>query len=215
MRGNTLVYLTYVVLACSVVRCTWNFRRLRLEFRWLALYIFLSAGVQAGAELLSRWNINNLFLSHVYAILGFAVLSAFYWRVLRPFVPGALFGSLVAGFVLLAVVTAIFWEPLHTFNSIPLTAEAVVFIIFAMSTFILTLNESLNQHVRPILRSLNWINSGILLYFSASLLLFYNGEAIIHIISGRWSVYTWLIHGVLYIVLHSCLFIGLWWSPKT
>jgi hypothetical protein len=215
MNSNTVVYITYLLLACSSGWCAWNFKRLRQEFQILAVFVFLSAGVQTGAEILSKFTMTNLFLSHAYAVIGFLVLSAFYWRLMRPFIPGALFVLLAVCFLLLAVVTVILWQPLNSFNSIPLTAEAVVFIIFGLSTFILTLNENLNQHLRPILSSLNWINSGIFLYFSASLLLFYNGANIIHAIVGPGSVYTWLIHGVLYLVLHTCLFIGLWRSPKT
>jgi hypothetical protein len=214
MSNQTLIYIAYFVLACSAGWCIWHFRRLLPEFRVLAVFVFLSTGVQAGAEVLARLGINNMPLSHVYAVLGFAVLAGFYRLLLRPFVPGKLFVFLSAGFLLLAVITVLLWEPLHTFNSIPLTAQAVLVIIFALSTFVLTLNEDLNQHLRPMLRSLNWINSGILLYFAGSLLLFYHGETIIHIVIKRWSIYTWVVHVVLSIVLYTCLLIGLWRSPK-
>lgn len=215
MISKIVVYITYFVLAFSAAWCAWNFKRLRMEFRVLAVFIFLSAGIQAGAEVAARFGINNLFLSHLYAVLGVVALAGFYRLLLRRFIPDAVFIILIAGFVTLAVATVLLWEPLDTFNSIPLTAEAVVFIIFALSTFILTLNENMNHQLREILRSLNWINSGILLYFTGSLLLFYNGETIIHAIIGRWSVYTWLIHAALTIILHTCLLIGLWLSPKT
>jgi hypothetical protein len=214
MNRNTLFYIAYFVLACSASWCIWYFRRLLPEFRVLAVFVLISAGVQAGAGILAHMGINNLALSHVYAVLSFVALAEFYRLLLRPFVPHKLFVVLVVGFVLLAGVTVMLWESLHTFNSIPLTAEAVVIIIFALSTFALTLNEDMNLHLRPMLRSLNWINSGILLYFAGSLLLFYHGETIIHIFIGRWSFYTIVVHAVLSLILHTCLLIGLWLSPK-
>lgn len=214
MSRNTFFYIAYFVLACSAGWAVWQFRRLLPEFRVLAVFVFLSAGVQAGAGILAHLGINNLALSHVYALSGFVALARFYQLLLGPFIPHKLFIVLVVGFVLLAVITVLLWEPLHTFNSIPLTAEAVVFVILSLSTFALTLNEDLNPHLHPILRSLNWVNSGILLYFTGSLLLFYHGETIIHIIIGRWSFYTIVVHAVLSIVLHTCLLIGLWLSPK-
>jgi hypothetical protein len=214
MNKLTIVYLAYFVLAGSMGWCVLHFKRLLPEFRVLALYVFLSAGVQAGAWLLASRGINNLALSHIYAVLGFMVLANFYRLLVRPFIRGRLFVFIAVGYLLLAVMNVILWEPLHTFNSIPLTAEAVVFIILSLSTFVLTLTEDLNQHLRPMLRSLNWINSGILLYFAGSLLLFYHGETIIHVIIGRWGVYTWTVHAVLSIILHTCLLIGLWMSPK-
>ena len=214
MNSYNIVYVAYFVLACSAGWSAWHFKRLLPVFRALAVFIFLSAGVQAVAKLMNISGINNLMLSHLYAVLGFAALAGFYRLVLRPFVPGKLFVFLSVGFLLLAVITVLLWQPLHTFNSIPLTAEAVLVIIFALSTFVLTLNEDLNQHLRPMLRSLNWINSGILLYFAGSLLLYYHGETIIHVVIKRWSIYTWVVHSVLYIVLHTCILIGLWLSPK-
>lgn len=78
-----------------------------MEFRLLANYIFLSFGVQAGAQVLTSLEINNLFLSHVYAAPGFAVLAGFYRLLLRPFVPGKLFVFLSVGFLLLAGITVL------------------------------------------------------------------------------------------------------------
>lgn len=214
MKNNIIFFVAYFVLAFSTSWCVWHFKRLLVEFRMLALFVFISAGIQAGSGVLSQFSITNLALSHIYAVLGFVALIGFYRLLLRPFIPNKLFVFLSVGFLLLAVITVLLWEPWYTFNSIPLTVEAVVFVILALSTFVLTLNEDLNEHLRPILRSLNWINSGILLYFAGSLLLFYYGETIIHDIIKRWSIYTWLVHAVLSIVLHSCLLIGLWLSPK-
>lgn len=214
MKSYIIIYVAYFVLACSAGWSAWHFKRLLAEFRVLAVFVLLSAGVQAVARVLSGFGVNNLMLSHAYAVLGFVVLARFYGLLLRPFIPGKLFVFLSVGFVVLAITTVLLWEPLHTFNSIPLSVEAVVCIILALSTFVLTLNEDLNQHLRPMLGSLNWINSGILLYFAGSLLLFYHGETIIHLVINRWSVYAWMVHAVLSIVLHTCLLIGLWRSPK-
>lgn len=214
MNSKILFYAAYFVLAYATGWSAWHFKRLLPEFRALAVFVFLSAGVQAGAKLLTFLGINNIALSHLYAVLGFIALVGFYRLLLRPFIPNKLFVFLSVGFLLLAVITVLLWEPLHTFNTIPLMAEAVLVMILVLSTFVLTLNEDLNQHLRPMLRSLNWINSGILLYFAGSLLLFYHGETIIHVFIQRWSIYTWMVHAVLSIVLHSCLLIGLWLSPK-
>ncbi|MDI9339773.1 MAG: hypothetical protein QM534_04315 [Sediminibacterium sp.] len=214
MIYTIVIYLTYFVLLCSGIWSIWHFRYLMPKFKVLAVYTWLSIIVQGISETLASQRINNLFLSHVYAVLSFVILTRFYCMLLRPFISDVLFKGQMISFVLLAIVNVIWWQPLTTFNSIPLTVEALVFIVFSLSTFILTLNEALNHHVRPFLRSLNWINSGIFLYFTGSLLLFYNGEIIIHVIMGKWSAYTMLLHTVLTMVLYICIGIGLWLSPK-
>lgn len=215
MTHSSIITITYIVLTLVAIWCFWKYRRLPKEFRLLVFFVWMTFIVQVFSLLLAKKGINNMALSHVYAVLSFLLLLRFYRFLLRPFINTIFFSGLSVGFLLLAIVNAIFWEPLTKFNSIPLTLEAAVMIILTLSTFWLTLNDELNDHIRARLRSINWINSGIFLYFTGSLLLFYNGETIIHSIIGRWSVYTWMIHAVLFIMLHIFLLIGLWLSPKT
>lgn len=215
MTKNTIIYFVYFILAASAAWSAWRFTRLRSEFRVLAVFVWVSAAIQIFSGMLASQRINNLFLSHAYTLLSFLILVRFYQHLLKPFFPKFLFTGISICFALLVVLNVLLWQPLSTFNSITLTAQALVFIVFSLSTFILTLNEDLNQHLHPIAPSLNWINSGIFLYFTGSLLIFYNGATIIHAIAGRWSAYTMLIHAALAMILYLCLFIGLWLSPKT
>lgn len=217
MSSNTIIfltYLTYIPLIMVSVWCWLNFKYLRSEFKVLSIFVFVSFVTQAMAELLAEFGINNMSLSHGYTIIGFLVLTRFYRPVLKPFFPVKWFNLIDIGFTVLAVLNIVFWQSLLTFNSVSLTAEAVILIILSLATFILTLNEELNQHLRNMQQSINWINAGILIYYSGSLLLFFNGNAVIHIISRYWSAYTWLIYAVLMAILFTCLLIGLWKSPK-
>lgn len=208
------IYLAYVPILISTIWGALNFGRLRFEFQILSIFIFISAATQVMCEFLALNKINNLPISHAYTIFGFWVLARFYQKVLTPFVPRQWFTILELGFTLFAIANAIFWQPLFTYNSIPITVEALVFIVLALSTFILSLNEEMNAHILPVRRSLNWLNSGIFIYFSGNTILFYNGEAIMHAISEQWTKYTWLVHSVLTFTFYSCLLMGLWTSPK-
>ncbi len=180
----------------------------------MAAYVLLSAAVQGVAEVLSQFGINNLSLSHAYTVLGFLFLNQFYKMLLDALVPSIWFKGLSIGFVLFAIATVLFWQPLDTFNSATLTVQAVVLIIYALSTFILTLTEGKSETLKVKLKSLNWINSGMFIYFSGSMLLFFNGGDIMHSISEDWTRYMWILHDLLVTVLHSFLLVGLWISLR-
>lgn len=208
------IYLAYIPILISTIWSALNFRHLRFEFRVLSIFIFISATTQVICELLALNKINNIPVSHAYTVLSFWVLTRFYQEILRSFIPVRWFTILKLGFIMLAVVSAFFWQPLLTYNSIPISVQAVAVTILALSTFILSVNNDMNAHLLSILSSLNWINSGIFIYFSGNLILFYNGEAIMHAISEKWTMYTWLVHSVLTFTFYCFLFIGLWKSPK-
>lgn len=214
MITETIVSITYFSIAVSVFWIIWNFRHLRLEFQVLAAFVFLSAAVQATAEILAQFGINNMPVSHAYALFGFLLITSFFRFILKPFIPSKVFTVLGIIFLLLAVVNSLFWQPIVEFNSIPLVIEALIIMVFSISTFILTLNEGQNEYIRPLLVSLNWVNSGLFVYFFGSLILFYNGHVIIHEASKYLSQYTWLAHSMLTVILHTCLLMGLWKSPK-
>lgn len=210
-----IVYLTYVPIGISATWCAGNFKRLRPEFRVLTMFVFLSALVQGASEVMAQFGVNNLPLSHGYALLGLLVLTHFYQRLLHSFIPVSWFTGIRVGFTVFALITILLWQPLLTFNSYTWTAEAVIVLILVLSLFVLTLHERFNHPLQPILPSLNWINSGFLIYFAGNLFLFYNGTVIVHAISGIWTAYTWLAHALFTLLLHTCLLIGLWTSLKT
>jgi len=217
MSSNTIIFLTYLSYIPLIVTTGWcvrNYKRLRSELKVLAVFVFVSFTIQVVDELLAEFGINNMPLSHGYTLISFLVLTRFYRPVLKPFFQIKWFKFIDVGFTALVVLNIICWQSLLTFNSVSLTAQAVIIIILSLATFVLTLNEELNQHLRTIQASINWINAGILVYFSGSLLLFFNGNAVIHIISRYWSEYTWLIYAGLTTILFTCLLIGLWKSPK-
>lgn len=214
MYIDLIVYSAYLPIGIAAIFSVRNFKRLEMEFRALSIFIFISALAQGTSEVLAYHEMNNLPISHAYALLGFWPLMLFYRGILRPFIPNWWFAAMGYGFTLFAILNSIFWQPLNTFNSIALAAEALLLIIMSLSAFILSLNEEMNAHVLPKLKSLNLVNSGIFIYFSGNLILFYNGDVIMHAISTYWSKHTWLAPAVLTGILHTCLAIGLWKSPK-
>jgi heme A synthase len=85
MTKNTIIYLVYFVLAGAAVWSVWRFKRLRPEFRTLAIFLFLSAFIQGLSEIIAVYKANNLFLSHAYTVLSFLILVRFYQHLLKPF----------------------------------------------------------------------------------------------------------------------------------
>lgn len=214
MYIDGIIYLAYFILLLSTGYAIWLYKNLPLAFRVLTGYLCWSALIQGLSEAFAYFHVNNLAFSHLHVMVGMVLLTWFYSILLTPFISKKLFFGVGFSFVVLAILNALLWQPIFSFNTNTLTAESVLVVIFSLSTFILLLNDALNQHIRHIQTSLNWINSGLFVYYSGSLLLFYNGEIIMHVISQKWSEYTWMAHVLMSIILHLTILIGIWKSPR-
>jgi hypothetical protein len=79
----------------------------------------------------------------------------------------------------------------------------------------LLLNDTVKERRKQDIPSLHWINSGLFIYYSSNLLIFYFGALITHALSKQLNRYTWMLHSFFSIVMYTCFFIGLWKRPKT
>jgi hypothetical protein len=153
-------------------------------------------------------------LLHVYVGAGFAMLAVFYKKVLEEFISGILIYSVAAVFLILTVLNSLFVQPVLTFNSYALSLESVLLIIFSLTTYILLLDDTVKEKRRPMLSSINWINSGIFIYYVSNLLIFYFSGYFSKYFSAEFNRYTWVLHSFFSVVMYTFFFIAIWKRPK-
>ncbi len=154
-------------------------------------------------------------LLHFYTAGGFICLAWFYKTVLNNFINARIFWSVALLFLIFTLVNSFFIQNIFTFNSNALTVESVLIIILALFTFVFFLNDIVKESGRPDIKSLNWINSGLFIYHSSDLLIFYFGATITHSFSKSLNLYTWVFHSFFSIVMYTCFFTGLWKRSRT
>jgi hypothetical protein len=153
-------------------------------------------------------------LLHLYTAAGFILLAVFYKKVLEGFVNGKLIYTVVIIFLILTILNSLFIQPIHTFNSKSLTLESVLLTIFSLTTHVLLLDEAVKEKIGQAVVSINWINSGIFIYYVSNLLIFYFSGYFYKYFPPQFNRYTWVLHSFFSVIMYINFFTGLWKQPK-
>lgn len=191
-----------------------TFRKQASILRVFSWFLFLSYLIQFASLLFWFNHKNNMPLLHIYVGAGFLMLAIFYKKVLEEFISGILIYSVAGLFLILTALNSIYLQPVNTFNSYALTLESVLLIIFSLTTYFLLLNEVVKEKRKAIISSINWINSGIFIYYVSNLLIFYFSDYFYKYFSAEINRYTWVLHSFFSVVMYTFFFIGLWKQPK-
>ena len=212
---ETIIILSHVPILLTVGYAAMLYKRLDADLKVFSWFLFLSGLIQFVSLYFwfHRWN--NMPLLHLYTALGLLSLAWFYQKVLNGFISVWIIGSVTALFILFTVVNSLFIQPIMTFNSNARTIESVLITILSLFTFTFLLNDSVRQSGGHDTTSLSWINSGLFIYYSSGLLIFYFGATFTRTFSSHLNQYTWILHSFFSMVMYTCFFIGLWKRSET
>lgn len=216
MNGYYLfVHLSNLPVLLVAIYAMYCYARIGKPFKKFSLFLYLNAFIQSLSLLLNLLAIPNLPLLHILAPLGFYLLASFYNSLLEAYLDNRLLNMVAWLFVLASGINTLFFQPVTSFNSNALTLEAVLLVILSISLYLFLLQQQLgNTRDKKIQDGLHWINSGIFIYQSSNLIIFYFGKLIIERFSREFALYTWLIHAIVSTIMYFCFFMGLWKQPK-
>lgn len=155
-------------------------------------------------------NINNLPVLHLLVPLRFVLIILIYRNILNGYIRTWVLYLLVTGFVLYSVINTLWTEPWNTFNAQAMTIESVILVILSLSTYMFLMDKQMTKHLGDDLLPSEWINAGVFLYYTSSLLLMYFGEYIIRELNPQLNRYTWIMHGIFCIIMYYCFWRALW-----
>jgi hypothetical protein len=201
-----IIIVSHLPIAISAVYALFIYRQLAPALKIFSFFLFFSAVIQLSALALALNRINNLPLLHIYVAAGFLLLAVFYRNILNGFIRARLIWIITIAFLVYTILNSIFIEPVRTFNSSALTVESILIVILSLFTFIVLLNDIARERRSSLVRSINWINSGLFIYYSSSLLIFY----LTNNFSFSFNRYIWILHSFFSMVMYSCFYIGLW-----
>lgn len=186
------------------------YKKLPQQLKIFTWFIFLSGGIELISRLLWFNSKNNMPLLHLYVAAGFLCLSHFYKHLLKDFINPKIIQVIQVVFLTFTIVNSAFIQSIYTFNSYALTAEAVILVIFSLFTYVLMMNDVVKKNHADIRKSIDWVNSGVFIYYSSSLLIFHFGNLITLFSPSSLVNYTWVLHALFSIVMYCCFFVGLW-----
>lgn len=204
-----LVFSNVPICGCMVLALI-RYKDLSKELKVFSWFIFVSAIVQCFSLVLWSFSINNLFLNHLFVPLGSVCIAIFYNRLLSRFINSNVVWIVLALFIITTLINSIFIQPLATYNSYAQVIQCVLVVILSLATFLLLMNHGNYLTNEVDVKSVNWINSGLFIYYASVLILFYFGDILIKSFSMEVNRYAWLLHSLFYIIMSGCFFMGLW-----
>ncbi|TND08346.1 MAG: hypothetical protein FD123_2377 [Bacteroidetes bacterium] len=208
--SKLIIVVSHVPVFASVIYALIIYKQLQHELKVFFWFLFLTGILQFVSLLLWTKSINNMPLLHVYVIVSFVSLAWYYNSLMKDFIHRYVIIIAAGLFCLLSLLNSLFVQPVFSFNSYALTLESALLIILSLSAYILLLKKIVAEKKKGEIKSLNWINSGVFIYYSSTLLIFYFGDLITHSYSRSFNRYTWVLHSFLSIVMYTCFIIGLW-----
>ncbi|UHG93775.1 hypothetical protein [Spirosoma oryzicola] len=201
-------YVMIISLGVAVVRR----RFLQAELRYIVDFLLLSLVGEVVSLILSKLHIPNLFLLHIYTLIEFNIIALFYRRFFSNFYPKWLIIVLLTVFNSFAVFNTLFLQPLTVFNTYARGLESLMVIGLSILCFYKMLTEL--DIKRPETNPVFWINTGFLIYFAGSLILFILANVAIAQPNQSLSLMSWGLHSCLFVLMHLAFGLGLWLSPN-
>ena len=186
------------------------FLRLNFEQKILIYFLIVSILFEIMANKLATVaGSNNLYLLHIFTVLEFSFIAVIYRFVLKSWMSSKWIYGLIAFFVVFAYLNTLFFEKLTEFNSIARAIEGLLIITLCLIYFYKVLTEMKIKRLES--EPMFWLNTGLIIYFSASLFIFIFSNYIEP--STKLSLTFWGIHAILTIIKNLFFTITLWIKP--
>lgn len=181
------------------------------SLRNIVYFVWIATAGQVVSIGLYMEGISGLPALHAYTLVEGIILLLFYRQVLKQKYNSAYFTTAIILFFLFTVVNVTFIQSIDEINSNARTLEAALIIACTiLYYFHLFESEGSSSFKRPLL----WINSGIFLYFSMSLLFFAFGHYLMQNYTAILNSIAWRLHGVFLNIFHLILARGIWLLGK-
>jgi hypothetical protein len=156
-------------------------------------------------------------LLHIFTILEFLILSVFYLEILKePFIRKAI-KILMAIFPLICIINFSFFQSILRFNTYTRPLEVLLIMAYSLAYFA-QINEP-DSEKKWSNDPLNWINTGVLLYFSGALFVYsFSNLTVDYITSPKYyllNLFIWNIHATLLLAMYVLFSWGFYICRKT
>ncbi len=201
------LFLTYIVPASTLFPIIVFVTRKGVASRPLKViftYLVVAITVNVIGTAMSKFGLHNLWLLHIYTVLETVILLFFFTLILHGRRAKAVVWFLLIAFPLACIVNLLFLQNASVFNTYTRSVEALLIIGVSAYYWLYGSKETLD--VRWTANPLNWVISGLLLYFASALFLFLFSN---FVLSARqtnpkhpiWDI-VWVTHGFLLMIMY-------------
>jgi hypothetical protein len=182
-----------------------NIRRLSAAEKVMFMYLLVSAIVNAAGAIISANHRNNLPLLHIFTVVEFALIIIFYKKILEDGKYTKQYTALMAVFIILCVINALFFQSIYIYNSYTRSIEAIIIMLFSVNYFAKLFVQYSDVQITAIPSF--WFNTGIFLYFSWSFMFFIFSNVVAKQSSSNGNVLLY-IHASFVLVMYVLFAVG-------
>jgi len=144
------------------------YKNLNKPFKRLVCFFAFSVAMEFGANILANKIGNNMPLLHFFSLVEFAMFTYMFFKYFDINIKQYYF--LVAMFLLIAILDALFFNSIYKFNSLTRTLMCVTLIIASLYFYYSNIKsyKSLNLYTQP----MYWFSTAVIIYFSINFFTF-------------------------------------------
>lgn len=202
-------FITYIVPASAlfpIILFLANRRRATLALQVLFIYLLIATIINVTAIVLATFGQRNLWLLHLYTVLETVILLFFFIQLVRSRKAKTVIWSLLILFPLACLFNWLFVQDSSYFNTYTRSVEALLIIGISAWYWLSSGKETL--HIAWTDNPLNWIVSGLLLYFASALFLFLFSNFLLDNPNNMIRDIVWVTHGLLLVTMYILFGIG-------
>jgi hypothetical protein len=204
MLSANLIYTGIIVPASVLIPigiATYKIKYANKSLKTIWYYLLMDGCSNIVASILADFHINNLPVLHIFTILELLILGYFYLSILKDKKARRVVKYVMVIFPLFCIINLIFFQSIYHFNTNARPVEALIIMACSLAYFAQINDEGTEWSINP----LNWINTGILLYFSGALFIFSFSNLVVSHISKRYfaiNTLMWNIHATLVLIMY-------------
>lgn len=185
-----------------------RYKRLDKSQTLLFYLLIFAFSTELVANILLYNRIHNLPVYNFFALINFNFLLRLYVLHIK-IERRKFFNYFQLLFNLFAICNVIFIQDYRTFNSNWIVAASVIFLSLALNYFYKLLKEVKYQRLER--NPMFWFNSGIVIYYSGTLILFFLGNSVAHNdLATEVIMAAWGLNSIFNFMLNLSYSIGLW-----
>jgi hypothetical protein len=203
-------YLTPASVLIPLVIGLCYYSVLGTSYRFLIAYLSFSVLASILGIVFAYVFHNNLIVNRIYTIGEFILLSGFYYHQFSSLTLRKCILIMMIAFTALCIYLMVIFAHVSRFDDYSTSTESLLVIFLSLALTVSHNNSSLARKWQS--ESINWFNTGILLYFSGALFIFLT-------FNYMWSLpllrhIAWVIHDTLLLLLSVIFTIGFYKVKK-
>jgi len=200
------LYLAILVPVSILVPITigvYRYKNLGKAMNTIFFYLVLNGLISLLVRYLASYKMNNLPILHVFTILEFLCISIFYIQTLKDKMIKRIIVSMMVIFPLACVINFMYFQDITRFNTNTRPLEALLVMIYSLLYFAQNTNDTFEKKWEE--SPINWVSSGLLLYFSGALFIFSFSNYTSSDMNTRYqqlNLLIWNIHATLLLIMY-------------